>query len=230
MVVSELEDDFHHFVVTLRHDGERSSGRRASRTAGRGRRARTPPSRCRALAGMPLSRRFTAAGAWTDPKQNCTHQFDAACHAITHAARGGAVGSTGSTTSRSRAATPRPTATHVRLWVDGALRLDVVADVERHRRPASRRSTRRRGAAGSCAGPTRRSRRTTPSARSRCGARATSAWAAAWTSTASRSRPSSRVDGAASATRCSPASSRSRAQRRGSIRDFASHPEQLLAD
>jgi hypothetical protein len=35
---------------------------------------------------MPLSRRFTAAGQWTDPKQNCTHQFDAACHAITHAA------------------------------------------------------------------------------------------------------------------------------------------------
>ena len=35
---------------------------------------------------MPLSRRFTAAGRWTDPKQNCTHQFDTACYAITHAA------------------------------------------------------------------------------------------------------------------------------------------------
>jgi hypothetical protein len=35
---------------------------------------------------MPLDRRFTAAGRWTNPKQSCTHQFDAACYAITHAA------------------------------------------------------------------------------------------------------------------------------------------------
>ena len=89
VVVSELEDDFHHFVVTLRHDGEQ---RRVVRervapvavvdVSRRGR------CRCAQLAGMPLSRRFTAAGQWTDPKQNCTHQFDTACHAITHAAWG----------------------------------------------------------------------------------------------------------------------------------------------
>jgi hypothetical protein len=88
VVESSLQDDFHHFVVTLRHDGERVESVEADSE-------RWPWSTCpaaavplRALAGMPLSRRFTAAGKWTDPKQNCTHQFDAACHAITHAAWG----------------------------------------------------------------------------------------------------------------------------------------------
>jgi hypothetical protein len=73
-------------VVTLTHDGEKVlTCENAS--------YRWPWSTCpdaaeplRALVGYPLSRRFTAAGSWTDPKQNCTHQFDAACHAITHAA------------------------------------------------------------------------------------------------------------------------------------------------
>ncbi len=86
IVESDLQDDFHHFVVTLRHDGEKVVAMEA-------RSERWPWSTCpaaaiplRELAGMPLSRRFTAAGKWTDPKLNCTHQFDAACHAITHAA------------------------------------------------------------------------------------------------------------------------------------------------
>jgi hypothetical protein len=86
VVVSDLQDDFHHFVITLRHDGERIESVEAVSE-------RWPWSTCpaaaiplRKLAGMPLERRFTAAGRWTDPKQNCTHQFDAACHAITHAA------------------------------------------------------------------------------------------------------------------------------------------------
>jgi hypothetical protein len=65
---------------------------------------------------MPLDRRFTAAGAWTDPKQNCTHQFDAACHAITHAAW---------ERDRRQYDVEVPLrdaggATLVRLWVDGA--------------------------------------------------------------------------------------------------------------
>jgi len=86
VVETDLEDDFHHFVVTLRHDDERVVSMEAESR-------RWPWSTCpdaagplRALAGMPLARRFTAAGRFTDPKLNCTHQFDAACHAITHAA------------------------------------------------------------------------------------------------------------------------------------------------
>jgi hypothetical protein len=119
VVVSDLEDDFHHFVVTLRHDGERVVAVDCDSR-------RWPWSTCpgaaeslRALGGMPLARRFTAAGNWTDPKQNCTHQFDAACHAITHAAWG-----------RERrqydAEVPlrdRDGRTRVRLWVDGSPRL-----------------------------------------------------------------------------------------------------------
>ncbi len=86
VVESDLQDDFHHFVVTLRHDGKKVVEMDA-------RSERWPWSTCpaaaiplRELAGMPLTRRFTAAGKWTNPKLNCTHQFDAACHAITHAA------------------------------------------------------------------------------------------------------------------------------------------------
>lgn len=86
VVQSDLQDDFHHFVITLRHaDGHIVTVDAES--------LRWPWSTCpgaaeplRQLAGMALEPRFTAAGRWTDPKQNCTHQFDAACHAITHAA------------------------------------------------------------------------------------------------------------------------------------------------
>ena len=96
--------------------------RRAVANAGRGRRARTPRSRSAQLAGMPLARRFTAAGRWTDPKQNCTHQFDAACHAITHAA----LAADGARLRRRGAAarSRRPARPRCRLWVDGELALE----------------------------------------------------------------------------------------------------------
>jgi hypothetical protein len=120
VVVSALEDDFHHFEVTLRHDARTVSSCEAASY-------RWPWTTCpdaaeplRALAGMPLSRRFTDAGRWTDPKQNCTHQFDTACYAITHAAWNRAtrvydleVPARDMTTGATRA----------RLWVDGTLRL-----------------------------------------------------------------------------------------------------------
>ena len=120
VVVSSLVDDFHHFVVTLRHDGERVTEVEAESR-------RWPWSTCpgaaeplRRLAGMPLGHRFTGAASWTDPKQNCTHQFDAACHAITHAAWGRdarvydvEIPMRDWETGRTRA----------RLWVDGDLRL-----------------------------------------------------------------------------------------------------------
>lgn len=121
VVESDLEDDFHHFVITLRHDGERIVSVEAKSE-------RWPWSTCpdaaaplRRLAGMPLAPRFTAAGRWTDPKQNCTHQFDAACHAITHAAW--------KRTERVYdlevpCRDPDTGASHCRLWVDGEPSLD----------------------------------------------------------------------------------------------------------
>ncbi len=120
VVRSALEDDFHHFVVTLRHDGERVESVDCESR-------RWPWSTCpdaalplRKLAMMPLSRRFTAAGRWTDPKQNCTHQFDTACYAITHAASGRTERTYDVEVPRREPATG---ASHVRVWVDGDLRL-----------------------------------------------------------------------------------------------------------
>jgi hypothetical protein len=121
VVESDLQDDFHHFVITLRHDGEQVESVDA-------RSDRWPWSTCpdaavplQQLAGMPLSRRFTAAGRWTDPKQNCTHQFDAACHAITHAAWGRAERVYDLEIPRRD---PVTGATRCRLWVDGEAALD----------------------------------------------------------------------------------------------------------
>ncbi|HEY5076876.1 MAG TPA: DUF2889 domain-containing protein [Acidimicrobiia bacterium] len=121
VVESDLQDDFHHFVVTLRHDGERVESVDAQSR-------RWPWSTCpdaavplRQLAGMPLARRFTAAGRWTDPKQNCTHQFDAACHAITHAASQRTARVYDLEVPRRD---PVTGASRCRLWVDGELSLE----------------------------------------------------------------------------------------------------------
>ena len=120
VVVSDLQDDFHHFVITLRHDGERIESVTAVSQ-------RWPWSTCpdaavplRKLAGMPLERRFTAAGRWTDPKRNCTHQFDAACHAITHAAWRRSERVYDLEVPRRD---PVTGASRCRLWVDGELAL-----------------------------------------------------------------------------------------------------------
>ncbi len=83
-----LEDDFHHFEVTLRHDS-------ATVTHLEMHPVRWPWLTCpdagvalRALEGMALSERCTAAAAVADPRQNCTHQFDLAGLCVAHAARG----------------------------------------------------------------------------------------------------------------------------------------------
>jgi hypothetical protein len=88
-VVAELEDDFHHFRVTVAHDGARVTGVR-------GMGVRFPWSTCpfaaaqlEPLVGMPLSTRSTAVGDVVSARDNCTHMFDLAGLAVAHAARGG---------------------------------------------------------------------------------------------------------------------------------------------
>ncbi|HEY4398022.1 MAG TPA: hypothetical protein VGO28_10150 [Acidimicrobiia bacterium] len=88
VVEGALEDDFHHFEVTLRHDGEYVTGVDV-------RSRRWPWSTCpdaaahlRPIDGMRLSTRCTAIAGVADPRMNCTHQFDLAGLCVSHAARG----------------------------------------------------------------------------------------------------------------------------------------------
>jgi len=126
--IADLEDDFHHFVVTVRHDGHAVTDVTAESF-------RWPWATCpsageslRQLIGMPLAPRFTETGRYADPHWNCTHQFDAASLAITHA-----YGRVAGTRDRVRqydaeiGAHMKVAAGETgrnRLWVDGTLALE----------------------------------------------------------------------------------------------------------
>ena len=123
LVTGGLEDDFHYFQVRVRHDGERVLDVEADSK-------RWPWSTCpsaaeplRALAGMPLSVRCMAVGAWSDPRQNCTHMFDLAGLAVAHAARGGPTGTARQYDVEIPAGAQAGGPTDVSLWRDGTLRL-----------------------------------------------------------------------------------------------------------
>lgn len=86
----DMEDDFHRFGVTVRHDG-------TSVVEVEGDGTRYPWTTCpsaveplRALAGAPLSTRISALGEYAPARQNCTHLFDLTGLAVAHAARGAA--------------------------------------------------------------------------------------------------------------------------------------------
>lgn len=88
LVRGEVEDDFHHFVVTVRHDGARVAG-------AEGHAVRYPWSRCPmaagalpALIGLPIATDPTAVYRHLDPLGQCTHMFELAGLAVAHAARG----------------------------------------------------------------------------------------------------------------------------------------------
>jgi len=87
-VLAELEDDFHHFRLRLRHDGEKV-------VEVEGEAFRFPWTTCsdatgplRALRGLRLSQRCTSPAREHDPRSHCTHLFDLAGLALTHAASG----------------------------------------------------------------------------------------------------------------------------------------------
>jgi hypothetical protein len=82
-----LEDDFHHFEVTIRHDGATVTDLDMEAW-------RWPWTTCpdaagplRSLIGMELSERCTAVAEVMDPRMCCTHQFDLAGLCVSHAAR-----------------------------------------------------------------------------------------------------------------------------------------------
>ncbi|MBB5707465.1 DUF2889 domain-containing protein [Sphingopyxis panaciterrulae] len=84
-VVGWLEDDFHHFGVTLEHDGECVTDIRAASP-------RVPFSTCplagehlKGMIGKPLSARSTDVGAMIEMRDQCTHMFDLAGLAMAQA-------------------------------------------------------------------------------------------------------------------------------------------------
>jgi Protein of unknown function (DUF2889) len=87
LVDSGLEDDFHYFRVRVRHDGHVVTDIAVDAY-------RWPWTTCpdageqlKALVGMELSPRCLAVGEITNPRLQCTHQFDLAGLAIAHATR-----------------------------------------------------------------------------------------------------------------------------------------------
>jgi hypothetical protein len=123
VVVADLDDDFHRFRVTLRHDGNV-----VREVAGEG--LRFPWSTCpdaagplRTLEGAPLAPRATAAAAHADPRSTCTHMFDLAALAMAHAAAD-------RTVRQYDAEIPARVGhrTCARLWRDGDLVLDWTVD------------------------------------------------------------------------------------------------------
>lgn len=84
-VVGWIEDDYHHFGITLSHDGSIVTDIRAKA-------ARYPWTPCRAagdllrdLIGQPLLERCTAIGKQLEMRRQCTHLFDLAGLLSAHA-------------------------------------------------------------------------------------------------------------------------------------------------
>lgn len=84
-VVADLEDDFHRFRLHFFHDGAVITG--LDGEAIRYPWATCPEAEARlgALVGTPLAERCTAVAQHDDPRQNCTHLFDLTGLASTHA-------------------------------------------------------------------------------------------------------------------------------------------------
>ncbi len=87
--VGWMEDDFHHFGVTVVHDGGVVVDVRAMAV-------RYPWTTCpgateplKALVGKPLVSRSSDIGGLIDMRVQCTHLFDLAGLVLAHAARGG---------------------------------------------------------------------------------------------------------------------------------------------
>lgn len=102
----ELEDDFHHFRASLRHDRER-----VIEVQGEG--VRVPWTTCgsaieplEALVGQPLSGSLVTVMRYCDMKLQCTHLFDAALLALTNVARFVESGASESETHRYDIAVP----------------------------------------------------------------------------------------------------------------------------
>jgi Protein of unknown function (DUF2889) len=87
-VLAVLEDDFHHFRVTLEHSRGVVTGIRHTTIRYPWSLCPTAGNQLQALVGTPLKCELRAALAQGDIRMNCTHLFDLACLAATAVARG----------------------------------------------------------------------------------------------------------------------------------------------
>ncbi|MDB5432985.1 MAG: hypothetical protein JWP35_4101 [Caulobacter sp.] len=115
----ELEDSFHRFGVTVRHDGARITEVEA-------RAGRYPWSTCpmaavalKELTGMEITTDPTVLYRFADAREHCTHQFETLGLAVTQAARGD-----GERRYEAEVADEPGGPRRARLWTDGALVLD----------------------------------------------------------------------------------------------------------
>ena len=120
VVVSELEDDFHHFVVELRHDGETVLS--CENTSYRWPWTTCPDAATRSGGSQACPSRAASPRPGSGPTRKPTARTSSTLRATRSRTRRGAA-PTASTTSRSRSATPSTGETDVREWVDGELRL-----------------------------------------------------------------------------------------------------------
>ncbi len=114
---SELEDDYHRMVVTLRHDGQgfitgvESQMKRSPWT--------TCPGAMRQLEQTFLGKPLSYAAAREEKVQNCTHLFDLATFAAGHA------GGSAPVAYEVEVSDPVEGQTFARLWRDGVLLYDL---------------------------------------------------------------------------------------------------------
>lgn len=83
-----VEDDFHHFRVSILHDGACVAGAQAQAPRRPWTACALAADRLTELIGMELSPRASAVMAHTEQRLQCTHMFDIAGLAIAAAARG----------------------------------------------------------------------------------------------------------------------------------------------
>ncbi len=87
LAVGELEDDFHHFRIEIRHDGTTIQSADATPLRGPWSSCMTADVPIRAVEGQPLTASPSTFGGYTDPRMNCTHLFDVTGLTVAHATR-----------------------------------------------------------------------------------------------------------------------------------------------
>ena len=87
VIEAEMEDEMHHFRIELIHDGERVLDVTGTPVRWPWSTCFDSPAALVALRGCPLTAQASSIGAYTNVKEQCTHQFDLTAFAIAQAWR-----------------------------------------------------------------------------------------------------------------------------------------------